>query len=228
MHYFVVNAYLLYCLKTFLNNPKTTLRPNGVVFCSVFGTVIVAVFSCPATAVNQLCGPSRPTASVSVRSRVPVLSVAVVALLLISWSSGRRVCLWQYTSFNIAWTNHWSVVVWSFMSRAGRDKYSEKMVFPPKEWQASSLWLSLCLTWWFIRAVKGYMAYYGPLWPLCSLLHGAHATVFSFNVSPMSARKTSSFRGVPGHFQNHYLISAALPHKGTTGLENRRNIRIHK
>lgn len=103
-----------------------------------------------------------------------------------------------------------------------------KWFFPPKEWQASSLWLSLCLTWRFIRAVKGYMAYYGPLWPLCSLSHGAHATVFSFNVSPMSARKTCPFRGAPGHFQDHHLISAALTHQGTTGLENRRNIRIHK
>lgn len=36
---------------------------------------------------------------------------------------------------------------------------------------------------------------------LCALLQCVHITVFSFNVSPMSGRKTSSFRGVPVHFQ---------------------------
>lgn len=202
---------------------------------ALFSVLWRLFFSCPATAVNQLCGPSRLTASVLVRSRVPVFSVrasrggAPRRWIAGGGTSEGRACLWQFPSFNIAWTNHWSVVVSSFTTRAGRDKYSEKMVFAPQEWQASPLWLPLCLTWWFIRAVREYMAYYGGLWPLCSLFHGAHLTVFSFNVSPMSARKTSSFfAGLLVIFRDHYLIPAALSHKETTGLENRRNIRIHK
>lgn len=210
-----------------LSGYQLCVRRNKVVWFSVLWRVRdrdCGCFSCPCDCGKSVVRPE-PTDSVGIS---PQPGTLLSPSVLISRSGGRRVCLRQFTSFNIAWTNHRSVVVWSFMGRAGRDKYSEKMVFPPKEWQASSLWLSLCLTWWFIRAVRGYVAYYGPLWPLSPPWHGAHATVLSFNVSPMSARKTSSFGGVPGHFPNHYLVSAALPHKGTTRLENRRNIRIHK
>lgn len=87
------------------------------------------------TAINQLCGPSRLTASVLVRS--PVRCRVGGRCSPSGGSSERRVCLWQFTPSNIAWTNHQSVVVSSFMTRAGRGKFSKKMVFAPKEWQAS-------------------------------------------------------------------------------------------
>lgn len=92
--------------KTILKQSQKTT--HGLM--ALFSVLWRLFFSCPATAVNQLCGPSRLTASVLVRSRVPVFSVRAsrggAPRRRIARGSEGRVCLWQFPSFNIAWTNH--------------------------------------------------------------------------------------------------------------------------
>lgn len=99
--------------------------------------------------------------------------------------------------------------------------------FSLKVRHAPSLWYFLCLTWWFICPLKGYMAYSRLAWPSTSSYRVSTPTVFSFNVSPVSRRKTSLF-WCSCSISNYYLISVVQLDKGTTGFQIERNIRIHK
>lgn len=87
------------------------------------------------------------------------------------------------------------------MPLPAQDKYDEKMAFL---WRSDTLRLYgtfLCLTWWFICPLKGYMAYSRLALPSTSSYRVSAPTVFSFNVSPMSGRKNLPCFDVAAQFE---------------------------